>query len=151
MDKKNTKKKYIVVCLILLIFTATYIVYDHFKTVACNNTRNEIILQVVFADPDASTISKNGVNITNKFIAKYLPDIKNGDFSKAIKEIREKEYSISISESTKNRDIYKKLLNTPWFKTLNIISWLFSQLIIFLFHTSSYIPSYSPYIITYIV
>lgn len=113
MDKKNTKKKYIVVCLILLIFTATYIVYDHFKTVACNNTRTEIILQVVFADPDASTISKNGVNITNKFIAKYLPDIKNGDFSKAIKEIREKEYSISISESTKNRDIYKKLLNTP--------------------------------------
>jgi len=49
---------------------------------------------------DAGSVFFDGKDITEEFLSKYLDDLKKGNYSKAIKEIRERHYSVSTNQKS---------------------------------------------------
>ena len=92
-----TKKNIAIAAFIILVIIAT-VCFDYFRTLNAHNQQLTKMLQAVEENPVSSEIKdKDGNNITEDFLKRYKEDFKNGDYSKAIKEIREKQYSVAAS------------------------------------------------------
>ena len=78
-----TKKNIAIAVFIILVIIAT-VCFDYFRTLNANNQQLTKMLQAVEENPVSSEI-------------KDKEDFKKGDYSKAIKEIREKQYSVAAS------------------------------------------------------
>ena len=92
-----TKKNIAIAAFIILVIIAT-VCFDYFRTLNANNQQLAKMLQAVEENPVSSEIKdKDGNNITEDFLKRYKEDFKKGDYSKAIKEIREKQYSVAAS------------------------------------------------------
>ena len=92
-----TKKNIAIAVFIILVIIAT-VCFDYFRTLNANNQQLTKMLQAVEENPVSSEIKdKDGNNITEDFLKRYKKDFKKGDYSKAIKEIREKQYSVAAS------------------------------------------------------
>lgn len=92
-----TKKNIAIAVFIILVIFAT-VCFDYFRTLNANNQQLTKMLQAVEQNPISSEIKdKDGNNITEDFLKRYKEDFKKGDYSKAIKEIREKHYSVAAS------------------------------------------------------
>lgn len=90
-----TKKNIAIAAFIILVIIAT-VCFDYFRTLNANNQQLTKMLQAVEENPVSSEIKdKDGNNITEDFLKRYKEDFKKGDYSKAIKEIREKQYSVA--------------------------------------------------------
>ena len=88
-----TKKNIAIAVFIILVIIAT-VCFDYFRTLNANNQQLTKMLQAVEQNPVSSEIKdKDGNNITEDFLNRYKEDF----YSKAIKEIREKHYSVAAS------------------------------------------------------
>ena len=95
-----TKKNIAIAVFIILVIIAT-VCFDYFRTLNANNQQLTKMLQAVEQNPVSSEIKdKDGNNITEDFLKRYKEDFKKGDYSKAIKEIRERHYSVSINQKS---------------------------------------------------
>ena len=83
-----TKKNIAIAVFIILVIIAT-VCFDYFRTLNANNQQLTKI--------SSEIKDKDGNNITEDFLKRYKEDFKKGDYSKAIKEIREKHYSVAAS------------------------------------------------------
>ena len=92
-----TKKNIAIAAFIILVIIAT-VCFDYFRILNANNQQLTKMLQAVEQNPVSSEIKdKDGNNITEDFLKRYKEDFEKRDYSKAIKEIREKHYSVAAS------------------------------------------------------
>ena len=95
-----TKKNIAIATFIIIVIIAT-VCFDYFRTQNANNQELTKVLQADEQNPVSSKVEdKNGKNITEEFLSKYLDDLKKGNYSKAIKEIRERHYSVSANQKS---------------------------------------------------
>mgnify|MGYP000844616444 FL=1 len=106
----NRKMRYILLTLsvVIVLALASYIV-DSIQTKRASQDMMENLMMTIAADPSAATIKdKNEKDITDEFLDSHLESMMSGNYSQAIKEIRDNHYSAAVMETPRNVQFFQK-------------------------------------------